>query len=333
MGKTKKQNQGFSLIELLIAMTILSIVMIMVVQFMSTSSAAYRKQKKNLNIQTEAMTVLENISDTLMQANYVRIQSMDGKMYTISKDASNERVVTEDTSKGTFDYDFVPDNYGNYSEVCTYKGDDRKVIVDFDTFEIVNEQGYEYPLENDRDNNGRAVRSFRALKTDDTYSYIMPRYIYAEYAGKRDDGTETIVHVVYYITDVKDTAEGTRSIHMYRYETDDFVNGMSLNYNFACGQVAIQENLRNDGFLTDNVIDFYISADSDGNALLTNILFKDDGYEYNTVETINFRNSNVLTVRPQKLFKVKGTGVTGGSGASGNSSTEASTEASTETTP
>ena len=49
LSKARKHNQGFSLIELLIALTILSIVMIMVVQFMSTSSAAYRKNEKNLN--------------------------------------------------------------------------------------------------------------------------------------------------------------------------------------------------------------------------------------------------------------------------------------------
>lgn len=326
MGKSKKHNRGFSLIELLIAITILSIVMIMVVQFMSTSSAAYRKQKKNLNIQTEAMSVLEGISDTLMQASYVRVQSMDGKMYTITKDANNNRVVAEDTSKGTVNYGLVPDNYANYSQIRAYSisattRSDRKVIVNFDTFEIVDDNGTPYPMTYDKDVDGGAVRSFRALKSGTTYNYVMPQYIYAEYTSKRDDGSEVTAHVIYGLSTTPDAKTGTRSLYMYRYETDDWTNRMSLGFAHACGEVDGLIASEGDGFLSDNVADFYISADTEGNALLTNILFKDDGYEYNTVETINFRNSNVLTVRPQKLFKVKGTGV--------NSSTQAPTTGNT----
>ena len=309
MSKTKKVNQGFSLIELLIAVTILSIVMIMVVQFMSTSSAAHRKTKKNLSVQTEAMQVLEQMSDTLMQAEYVRVMSMDGTMYTITQDSAGERKITPETAVGTFDYDFVPDNYGNYAEWCDYSYGNREVVVNFDTYELVDKAtGDNYPLDSDADA-GREVRSFRALKNGADYSYIMPKYIYVEYATVRDDGTEATAHVVYYITDIKDAKEGTRSLYLYRYETDDPVNKRSLGYNFACGHTAIRENLGEDGLITENLKDFYLSADSEGNAFLTNMLFSDGGYEYNTVETINFRNSNVLTVRPQKLYKVKGTGV------------------------
>ncbi len=337
MSKSKKQNRGFSLIELLIAITILSIVMIMVVQFMSTSSVAYRKQKKNLNIQTEAMTVLEGISDTLMQASYVRVQSMDGKMYTITKDATNNRVVTEDTSKGPVNYGLVPDNYANYSQIRAYSIDattssNRKVIVDFDTFEIVDEDGNPYPMSYDKDVDGGAVRSFRALKSGTTYHYVMPQYIYAEYASKRDDGSEVTAHVIYGLSTTPDARTGTRSLYMYRYETDDWVNRMALGYAHACLQVDAMMGSSGDGFLSDNVVDFYVSADTEGNALLTNILFEDDGYEYNTVETIKFRNSNVLTVRPQKLFKVKGTGVAATTQTPAAGSSENTTEAG-NTTP
>lgn len=315
MRKTNKVNQGFSLIELLISVTILSIVMVMVVQFMSTSSAAYRKNKKNLNIQTEAMKVVEQISDILMQANYIRVQSIDGKMYTITQTTSNERVVTPDSTKGTVDYDFVPDNYSNYSEKSMYQNDNRKVIINYDTFEIVDEKGTPYPLNTDQDNNGSAVRSFRALKSGSTYNYIMPKYIYAEYTGQKEDGTETIVRVIYCITDITDAKNDTRSVYMKRYEIDksDDAAIMALNYQYACKEVNLATTGK-EGLLTDKVADFYLSADSEGNALLTDVLFQDDKYEYNTVETINLRNSNVLTVRPQKLYRVKGTG-TGGSGS------------------
>ena len=48
MKKSKRNNKGFSIIELLVSIAILSIIMLVVVQFMSTTSGAYQKNKKNL---------------------------------------------------------------------------------------------------------------------------------------------------------------------------------------------------------------------------------------------------------------------------------------------
>ncbi|MBO5089240.1 MAG: prepilin-type N-terminal cleavage/methylation domain-containing protein [Lachnospiraceae bacterium] len=352
MSKTQKHNQGFSFIELLIALTILSIVMIMVVQFMGTSTAAYQKNKSNLNLQNEAMQVLEQMSDTLMQAKYVRVVTKDKGMYLIEHkdsdgDGDKERVISTPTTYTPVTFDFVPDNYGNYAKCSDFTTSDRKVIVDFDTFEIVNEKKKTYPLissptDNDvvyTDLNGnktimlasQSVRSFRALKNGTVYNYIKPEFIYAEYSTSN----KKTVHVIYHITDVTDSRDNTCSIYMYRYETDDTnpTEAKVKNYNYARTQVmgllgkgyettkysantdtfvtnkesatalqAIKDGAQ--GMITGNISDFYLSADSEGNAILTNIMFKDGNYTYNTVETINFRNSNVLTVRPQKLYKL-----------------------------
>lgn len=339
MGKTKKHNQGFSLIELLIALTILSIVMIMVVQFMSTSTAAYQKNKKNLSIQTEAMQVLEQMSDTLMQAKYVRVATKDKGTYTIVKDDvgnENTRVITQQTD--TVQYDFVPDGYGNYAKKSDFTTTDRKAIVNFSTYQIVDETNNPYPLSGDKEEligSGGAVvdvgyRSFRALKPVNDFYYVKPEFIYAEYV--KDEGKT--VHVIYHITDITDTRNKTCSIYVYRYETDDSDPDAagSKNYFYAKNQilgllgkgsdtnrddanaaafVSVEEadavlqkiDVGVDGLLTDKISDFYLSADSEGNAFLTNIMFKDGNYQYNTAETIKFRNSNVLTVRPQKLYK------------------------------
>lgn len=302
---------------------------------MGTTSAAYRKTKKNLNIQTESMKVLEQLSDTLMQAKYIRIVTKDNGMYTVkvnSATGSSERVIEAVPMTSPVAYDFVPDNYANYALNCDMKEEDtRKVIVNFNTFEIVDENNVKYPISSDSDYaSGDEVRSVRALKAGGTYNYIKPEYIYAEYLKIKEDGSKVTEHVLYHITDIVDTIDDTCSIYMYRYESDPAVNvGLSYmvgrmenllgksgtiaskeaaNVDKFTGTVESDATLQKidagvDGLVSDKISDFYLSADAEGNAILTNIFFKDDDYEYNIAETINFRNSNVLTVRPQKLYK------------------------------
>ena len=356
MSKTKKHNQGFSFIELLIALTILSIVMIMVVQFMSTSSLAYRKTKDNMNVQTKAMKVVEQMSDTLMQAKYIRVATKDDGMYTITQEgtAEDKTRVVRSVSSVTVDYDFVPDNYPNYALNSSYLVDpsvaepkERQVIVDFDTYQLIDVDDNAYPLASDADKKYLAsgggvvplsdidVRSYRALKETNVYRYIKPEFIYVEYAGTAGK----TIHAMYHITDTTNEDDDTCSIYLYRYETNDNDLAATRERNFYHAKSVILSNLDKDfdtirdsadasdfvsvseddetmnlidngvdGLLTDIVADFYLSADTEGNAIITNILFKDGDYEYNTNETINFRNSNVLTVRPQDLYKKSGTG-------------------------
>ena len=357
MDTTRKRNQGFSLIELLIAMTILSIVMVMVVQFMSTTSGAYQKNKKNLNLQTDSMQIMEQISDTLMQANYIRIQTKDKGMYTITRTYESSRPKREiavSTVYPTNTEDFVPDNYGNYAIDSSYDNSVRKAIVDFDNFQILDESsGSRYPLSTDGDystSNGDVV-SFRKMKKDDKYQYVKPDNIYVEYpttevvSGVTVEKTE---HVMYHITDVVDDNDDTCAIYMIRYKTNsstkdqNFAYAKSLMYSYLTSAAnhgkgsadastftngtesdvvrkALREQQTRAGLVTDHVSDFYISADSEGNAILFDVLFKNGGYEYNCVDTVICRNSNVLTVRPQKLFKKKGTGIVPAASGGGES--------------
>lgn len=333
MKKQKLKNGGFSFIELLIAMALLSIIMLMVVNFMSTTSGAYRKTKKNLNIQTEAMQVSEQISDNVMQAAFIRISAGDGKLYTVEIDPSNrkhERVVTEVASG--VDCDFVPDNYGNYVRTGDPMNMDEDAIVNLNTYRVVNSKGQTIPAESDdRDVDliGVDTRSFRALNHNGNQYYVQPDYIYMEYRTPSDDLTATtpsdeMQHVLYQIIDDGDN----KKIYTMRYTAA--VDDDSKGYKYAVDQMNAIIAADGEGLLTSVVKDFYVSVDVDRNALLTNILFEDQGYQYNTVENINFRNSNVLSVRPQRLYKVKGDEVpTTATTQAGGSSTENSTEKST----
>ncbi|MGN0154495.1 MAG: type II secretion system protein J [Lachnospiraceae bacterium] len=332
MEKRIEHNKGFTLIELLIAMALLSIVMVMVVQFMSNTSGAYRKTKKNLAVQTEASEVMNQISDTLVQATYIRV-SIDGdECYIIKKSEQskqNKRSITKDTAG--IDCDFVPDNYGNYASTGSVFDTTRKTVVNFDTYELVSAKKGEgnYPLTTDADyhSTDKVVRSFRMLRKGDNvsgdiasgdvespYRYVIPKYLYVEYASPTFGNT---MHVLYYFVKQKDGKH--YSIYMDRYETAD--GDLTKGFNYAKNALKTKlggldaDSISKDaeGLLTKIVSDFYLSADVDGNAILTNVLFESSGYQYNTVETINLRNSNVLSVRPQKLL---GTDVSPSSSAS-----------------
>ena len=166
------KNKGFSLIELLIAVTLLSIIMLIVSQFMSNTSWALTKAKKNQNIQTEAMEVGSQFSDTLMQATYIRVRTQDGKMYDLDTSlGSNNRKQRALTDKGSVGGDLVVDNYPN----CIDNATGRQIILN-DDYQLVEDDGTPYQID---------VVSFRKLMKDRSANekslYVEPEYIYVQY--------------------------------------------------------------------------------------------------------------------------------------------------------
>lgn len=320
MHRQMNKNRGFTLIELLISMALLSIIMLMVVQFMSSTSAAEKKTKQNLKVQEEANEVMTNMADSLMQANYICVIPSDSYTYLVDKtsgqrtESLTSTAIADLTSDKGADVTFrlVSDNYGNYVRVSDKKEDERKVIIDMDTYQLLGEKkDTVYPLSGDLETPPLDVRSFRVLKQEisgkETYIYIKPAYIYAEYtvSGTNPDGTsyENLCNVIYRF---EYTADGG-NIYMYRSSEDvDLGKYTAGRLDTAKGKVdALSDET---GRLTKNLTDFYLSADAEGNALLTDALFEINGYKYNSADTVNFRNSEVLTVRPQNTYKKAGTG-------------------------
>lgn len=77
----KTNNQGFSLVELILAIAILSIIMVSLASFMGTTTRTYTRTKNDIEIQEKGQQVYDSISDKLMQATCVRIGTSDGKEY------------------------------------------------------------------------------------------------------------------------------------------------------------------------------------------------------------------------------------------------------------
>ncbi|MCM1494986.1 MAG: prepilin-type N-terminal cleavage/methylation domain-containing protein [Bacteroides sp.] len=77
----RNNNQGFSLVELLIAIAILSLIMIALASFMGTTTNSYVRTRNDREIQQAGQEVFDMIADKLMQAKLVRIGT-DDKEYT-----------------------------------------------------------------------------------------------------------------------------------------------------------------------------------------------------------------------------------------------------------
>lgn len=84
----RKHNQGFSLVELLIAIAILSLIMIALASFMGTTTNSYVRSRNDLELQQTGQEVFDMIADKLMQATEVRIGTTTKEYAMVGTDGS-----------------------------------------------------------------------------------------------------------------------------------------------------------------------------------------------------------------------------------------------------
>lgn len=333
--KRVRQNKGFTLVELLISMALLSIIMLIVVQFMSTTTAANKRAKYNLKAQTSAGELMGNIKDVIAQSNYVRVIPAEPTVYEKSGGTRLEAmgISTYKTTANNeeFDFDLVPDNYGNYVRNTSANPVERKVIIDTKTFQLVGEKkGTYYPLTNDLEPTGQNVRSFRCMKKEDAgndvFLYTKPAYIYAEYNVRETPGSldNTLYYVIYRFDYPTDPSKDKCKVYMVRGTKD------RNDSERTASAIAEVDGLKDEeGLLTDNLTDFYLSCDAEGGAFMLDALLDVEGYKYNSSVTVAIRNTEVLTARPMNSFILKDGSVAGSTEDSGwetPSTDESSTE-------
>ncbi len=73
MKRINKNNSGFTLVELIIAMAVLAVLMTAVASLMGSSVATHKKQKAEIKVHTSAQETYNQISDSIMQAREVVI--------------------------------------------------------------------------------------------------------------------------------------------------------------------------------------------------------------------------------------------------------------------
>ena len=92
MKRKKFSNRGVTLVELVIALAVLSMLLVAVIMMMSNNSVIYRKTKADINVQTVAQETLDSLQDSLMQAQVVRLTGFTMTKTTTKNEEGKEEI-------------------------------------------------------------------------------------------------------------------------------------------------------------------------------------------------------------------------------------------------
>lgn len=124
----KRNNKGFSLVELLIAMAVSSIVLTALVLLVAQSVKSYSKQTSLAQIQSDADVVLNQISKSILEADTIYIDKTDAYVKFYTKTVSDTSAPTNPKHiKWGYYYDkaekklyYTDDTLSKKSEACDY---------------------------------------------------------------------------------------------------------------------------------------------------------------------------------------------------------------------
>lgn len=119
----KHNNKGFTLTEVLVALAVSSVVITIVIAFISQGSRFYKNQSNTINLQNELQETSNVITDTLQEATYLKIASynnalsvytgsykiVEGKKLFINEKGSSRYILRD--GSGIYIYDKADTQY------------------------------------------------------------------------------------------------------------------------------------------------------------------------------------------------------------------------------
>ena len=169
--KTKfKDDSGFTLVELIVALAIMALLMVAVIGLMSMNSASNKRLKADISVQSAAEDLSQSITDTVMQAQEVEIWS-ESQKYTKDGEAGSKKFTDFSGTK--------PLTKMNVTYAVNYNGDfgtEDPALVDKDLCTIT----YEY------DSDAKKVYVYRKFKymtslNDTVTDATKSKFLYASY--------------------------------------------------------------------------------------------------------------------------------------------------------
>lgn len=191
-------NKGYTLTELLITLAIFSVVMLGIIQIMSTTSATYRDENFEINMQTQASMLMSQMDELLMDCKDIiytdgvyEIVSSEDKVFYLTYDKKAGEVKL---SKNNKKYEVLANNISSF-EIEGLKG--KMVNSEGEISANASDTDNACTVEVFFDNNGA---TYSATKQIYFRNYIEDN---SKHALNMDDGTPVIDNSDVIVRDVK----------------------------------------------------------------------------------------------------------------------------------
>ena len=287
MTKKIKSNNGFTLIELVIALAMLAFIMTAVSALMGSSVLSFRKSKATISIQNSAQSAYDKLSDVIMQSKRVVIYG-----YQSSADVDFDNAKPGDAAGGTFSAKYYVPDKATKKEL-TDSGINEANVVIFSEMSPA-----------DKDTKIYVIKLIIDISVPiDEITAIDPSYTAATTGVEVNDALHTgktvkINKLADGVYDANDTLRNTFTFdgqNMY-YERQ---------YALQTGKNDLMGGTLDDKYLFTNVFNYVTAGtntvtgcvatvDSRNGAIGLNLYFYDKNMEYTTNGMVKLRNSDVL---------------------------------------
>lgn len=287
----KKSNQGFSLVELLIAIAILAIIMVGIARFMGSTTKTYNKTRHDLEIQETGQQVFDMMSDKIMQAKEIRI-GMNGKEYAILGANQSTKIATDGSLVDDSDSKVATSDANRELYAMQYLTKD-----DVDTFPVAGQKIDYIAVYYDRSFT-TATESAYGPVVDVFYFYNDCIYMLREEGGKRSDS-------------LNHNDDGGTIL-------SDSSSDLSLNIDVMLNDgikdiSALSESELLDARVCQNVKNLYGYAIPADNAIYLQLDLEKNKVTNTSQGVITIRNSYVLVPKGESPLKPSSSGSSGAS--------------------
>lgn len=280
MVEHKRNNKGFTFVELILAVAILSIIMVSIVHFMTTTSTVYSRSNRDNEVQSMAQDVYEQVYSCLMQANKV---ILIGKAKKADGTYNSQKTYVSDSMEP------IAADVSRVSRTTGSLCNDNEKELQY-SVNIITPAGIPnaYPP--------APLYAFRSLKKDDgsgtdALTEIKVDALYVEYETKTGTDYETC-YVTFYYDDLNS------KLYLNRHYESDKTASPQYFTTSNLGAVIDHHKDSDDANLLCKSIDtdgFRVVVDAENGGIGLILEFDNYSLTYESQGMVKVRNKNVLT--------------------------------------